>query len=318
MLRVAVTRDPSNSELKQAVDKFSRGTEKGKGGAKDVGLNYLGLPRGFEASIEGAKLVLGEPAESTKNAEAAEYRRQLQTDRLHAQICAAVLKLAAGLGSHGDDATRKNAEAIGDLERLVGTNEAARVAEFVIEWTQNNKVNEEIFRQPLWDFATIKEKVDEVEQIAEHNDFTVIDVHNKLHHFSDQGQTKRRSARIVEGTVSAVTMLVPGLGAPLAAQSVGAMWGVANGGSEESKLLKELYYQKQIESRRRTLRDEAQMALIAYQEAVASKNGALLVCSEAMVAQLVGALGLPRILEHPTLDHGTFSQQSLANTAQGL
>lgn len=318
MLRVAVRREPGNDELKQAVEKFNRGSEKGKFGAKDVGFSCLGLPRGLEGSIEGAKLVLGEEPEHLKHLEAAECGFQLQSDRLHAQICEAVLKLAAGLGGRGEEAGRRNAAALADLERLVGSKEAAAVAEMVIEWTQKTKLPAGIWQQRPWDFVALKAKVGAAEDIATQHDFSVIGLRNKLHHFSDHGKTKRRSARLVEGTVSAVTMFGPGFGTPLAAHSVGAMWGVGNGGSEESKLLKELYYQKQIESRTRTLRAEAELALTAYQEALRTKNAALLVCSEAMVAQLVGATGVPKVLEHPVLNHGTFAEQSLANTTQGL
>jgi hypothetical protein len=318
MLRIAAQRQPGNDELKQAVEKFSRGSEKGKGGAKDIGLNYLGLPRGMEYSIEGAKVVLDEEPEAIKSLEAAECGWQVQNDQLHSQLCAAILKLAAGVGAHGEDGAAKNAEALTELDRLVGSKEAATVAEMVIEWTQKTRVGGDVFKQRTWDFVTLKSKIDEVERIAAHNDFSVIELQNKLHHISDHTKPKRHSARLVEGAVSAVTMFGPGFGTPIAAQSVGAMWGVVNGGSEESKLLKEVYYQKQLESRRRALRDEAEMALNAYQEAIRTKNTALLVCSEALVAQLVGAIGVPKVLEHPVLNHGTFAEQSMANTTDGL
>jgi hypothetical protein len=314
LMRDAVQRTSNAEQLRQAMAKYSRGSEKGKFGAKDIGLNYLGLPRGMDASIEGAQLVLGQP-ESIRNLEAAECGWQLQNDQLHEQLCSVLLELAAGLGSHEPVSGRKkNAEALTKLQKLVGNEQAAKLAESIISWSQSIKVPAEVFRQRDLDFSTLRAKAEQVAEMAEHNDFTMIELKNKLHHFGDHTKTKRKTSKLVEGTVSAVTMFGPGFGTPIAAQSVGAMWGVSNGGSEESKLLKELYYGKQIESRARALRSEAELVLIAYQEAVREKNVPLLVCSEALLAQLVGAIGIPHILDKPVLNHGSFAQQTIANT----
>jgi hypothetical protein len=314
LLRDAAQRTTGADELRQAMARYSRGSEKGKYGAKDIGLNYLGLPRGLDASMEGANLVLGQP-QSIKNLEAAECGWQLQNDQLHEQLWAATLQLAAGLGSHVPAEMReRSADALAVLNKLVGDEEAAKLAESIIGWAQSVKVGADVFRQDRWDFARAREKAELVAEMAEHNDFTMIGVSNKLHHFSDHSRAKRRTSKLVEGTVSAVTMFGPGFGTPIAAQSVGAMWGVSNGGSEESKLLKELYYGKQLESRKRALRTEAELVLAAYQEAVREKNIPLLVCSEALLAQMVGAIGIPRVLEKPVLNHGTFAGQTIANT----
>lgn len=303
-------------EIRQAMAKFNKGTEKGKFGAKDVGLNYLGLPRGIESSIEGARTILGHP-EVIRNLEAAECGWQVQSDRIHEKLTASILHLASGLGARAAEAGDKNAAALDALQKLVGDEDAARVAESVIGWTQSTKIPADVFRQRTWDFVTMRAKADQVAELAEHNDFTLIAVKNKLHAYGDHSRAKRRTSKLVEGTVSAVTLFGPGFGTPIAAHSIGAMWGIGNGGSEESKLLKEVYFAKQMESRKRALRSEAELILLAYQEAIRDKNTPLLICAEAMLAQMVGAVGIPQVLEKPVLNHGSFARQSIANTDLG-
>jgi len=318
LMRSALIHSSDNVELENAIAKFSKSSEKGKFGAKDIGLNYLGLPRGLEASIEGAKLVLGEP-NAAKNLEAAECAMQIENDRLHRELCGSILQLACGLGSRQAAKSREhNTAALTRLEKLVGSADAAKVAESIISWGQSvGHIRDSVWKQTPLEFIEVQDEANRIAQMAEQHDFAIIGLKNKLHRFSDHTRAKRRGSKFVEGTVSAVTMFGPGFGTPIAAQTVGAMWGVTNGGSEESKLLKEIYYQRQLESRSAALRAEASMILLAYQDALRTKNIPLLVTAEALLAQLVGALGVAQVLDQPVINHGTFAGRTIANTGLG-
>jgi hypothetical protein len=112
-----------SDELEKSVSQFKSGKERGKVGAKDIGLNHMGLPKGLDASIEGANVALDQ-RESIKSLEAAECAIQEHADAVHEELVGAILQLAAGLGAKpSSDASRKNAEAIATLEKLVGPDE---------------------------------------------------------------------------------------------------------------------------------------------------------------------------------------------------
>lgn len=75
---------------------------------------------------------------------------------------------------------------------------------------------------------------------------------------------------------------------------------------------------QQLESRRMTLTSETQMCLAAYEEAIRTKNIPLLICSEALLCQFVGAAGIPLVLEHPVINHGIYNSRTLAGLNRSM
>lgn len=71
---------------------------------------------------------------------------------------------------------------------------------------------------------------------------------------------------------------------------------MATGGPESCKLLKELYLDKRFESRCKVISEEAHMAIDNYQMALMTRNPVLLACSESLLGQMIGEMGVKEIM----------------------
>lgn len=312
MLSAALLRSAESTQLDREVTRYSARAQKSRFGAQDILQNYLGLPRGFDYSEEGARLVLDEDT-TVKNLEAAVWGKQLRADQLHEQLVVGIMELASGLGSSDPrSGQRRMQSALSDLSLLCGPENAAQAADMLACWSQDLNLSDGAFDQKVMSLSEAQSKAQMAAAIAFDHDLSMIAVKNKLHSYSNHSRVRQVGGKVVEGTVSAVTMLGPGLAIPVAAQVAGATWGMANGGSEETKLLKELYYQKQVDSRKRVLEVEAHTALLGLREAVQTRNQPLLILSESMLAQLVGASGMPQILPVCSIDHRLIVSRTIA------
>ncbi|MCC7529429.1 MAG: hypothetical protein IT342_12970 [Candidatus Melainabacteria bacterium] len=92
--------------------------------------------------------------------------------------------------------------------------------------------------------------------------------------------------------VAALTPSFIGPGAKVALLS----YVMATGGPESCKLLKELYLDKRFESRCKVISEEAHMAIDNYQIAVMTRNPVLLACSESLLGQMIGEMGVKEIM----------------------
>ena len=307
----------SNDNVEKSIARYNTCAEKGKYGAKDLTLNYFGFPRGFDASIEGAQLVLGQ-TQPIKSLQAAEYFQQRRIDLAHAAILSAIMQMATGLGCI--DSIESQAQVKKGwiaLDHVVGGQEANATLSMLVGWKREIRVPERVYVQEAWDMSSLQTKANLAAQLALTNDFSMISLRDKLFSISDKSKPLRVTAKVVEGTVSLFTVLGPGPASPIVAQSLGAAWGLANGGSEESKLLKELYYEKQLQSRKDALKEEAQLALMNYREAIRTRNAPLLICSEAVLAQLIGAVGINQVLEAQAINHRTFVNRQVQTASGG-
>jgi hypothetical protein len=304
LVHAAVLRSANSSQMDLAVERYQTRLAKTRHGGKDLSLNYFGFPRGFDASREGAKLVLGEDQE-IKSLEAAETFRQLRTDQLQESIAEALLELSSAVGD-ADLSTGKSSlqHALLMLNNLCGADLSSRAVEAVTRWSSCVDLSSRKSNSSAETLFEWKSKTQQASNLGEQHDLITIELKHKLEGLCDQTKNKQASGKLVEGTVSAITMLGPGFGVPIAAQAVGASWGCANGGSEESKLLRELYYYRQLESRRKLFTDEAQLALLSYERALSTNNTSLLVCSEALLSDIVGPAALAQIVPNPILPHG--------------
>jgi hypothetical protein len=311
LLAIALVNIHDSSDLDRAVEKYSSNMQKGRSNAKDVAINYIGLPRGFDYSEEGARLSLDQEHD-VRSLEAAQCARQQKIDKVHEEIIVAVLQIAAGFGEKNPAVAQQNiVGALGALEHLCGPRDAARMLELVSSFCKSRIDEKRIAQAPIT-LAQLREQTALAGQLAMQQDFTMIGIKEKLNGYKDHTKAKQIGGKVVEGTVSVMTIFGPGIGVPIAAQAAGAAWGLANGGSEESKLLKELYYQKELDSRRRVLESEAQLAILSRDQAIHTHNTPLLICSESVLAQLVGAIGIQQLISHPALDHGIFVSQTIA------
>lgn len=103
------------------------------------------------------------------------------------------------------------------------------------------------------------------------------------------------------GAANAVACLAevasPGLAIPFGIEVARESMVQSNGGSEPKKLLRELYYDKRIESRYRTINEESQLAITDYQLAIIHHNPIMLACAESVLSQLVGSECITDVLD---------------------
>lgn len=290
----------------KSLTKYGGSSQKGKSGLIDVGQNYFGLPRGFDASEEGARVVLNEPG-NAHSLESEILLQQKSLDEIHPVLVACILEIALGLGcSPTTESQRHVKKGMQNLTTIAGPEAAGQTLEMLVEWAKTVDVKESVFQQRRWDAEQLENKITLTEELAFNNDPLASDLQMRLHRYSDHSKSMRTTAKVVEGTFTGISMFGPGFGIPIAAKTANAGFGVANGGSEESKLLRQVYYQKQLELRRSALAKEAQSILLHYKEALETQNSPLLLCCEALIAQMVGAIGIQQIIEQPALAHGTF------------
>ena len=113
------------------------------------------------------------------------------------------------------------------------------------------------------------------------------EVTKRIHKFSHHGKVARASASLIETSLN-VASLTPTLIGP-AAQAALLAFFMTTGGTEEDKIIREVYLDKRLQSRADVLLREANMATSAYQTALLTHNPLLIGCSESIVRQMAGA-----------------------------
>jgi len=96
-----------------------------------------------------------------------------------------------------------------------------------------------------------------------------------------------------------VATLIPNVLAP-ASQGCLMTYEMANGGTEESKLIKELYLEKRLQSRCQSLVEEAHLAIDAYESAMTTHNYSLAALSRAIMNDLGDANTTASVLDSAT------------------
>ena len=300
LVRAALSRSSTTSDTNRALARYSSAVEKSKSGTKDVLLNYFGFPRGVDYSIEGSKAVLDDHVDA-KSLEAAKYVLQKIFDDMHVKVVSNVMQLAMGTGAANSDSAPILKRGWDSLVQLCGQEEAGKTLSMLDRWKLRlEKVSPENDGES-WDVQTFQDKLEQASDFAMKYDSVSVEVRTKLLQYKNQSNFTRQSSKIVEGTVSAITLIggIPSV----TAQLTGAGVGMARGGSEETKMLKSLYMAKSLESRQKLIDREVHLSLMNYMRAKELDNPVLLACSESCLAQLVGAVGITQILERCELPH---------------
>jgi hypothetical protein len=126
------------------------------------------------------------------------------------------------------------------------------------------------------------------------NDELVKVIRTKLHKYNGHSKFSQISNKVINTSLS-LAALTPTFVSP-AAQVTQFLYVAATGGPEESKLLKELYFDRRLEERLHRLSQETNLALANYNIAILTKNPALLGCCESMIKKMVGEEGAAAIL----------------------
>jgi hypothetical protein len=308
--------------LDASVAHYRKGAQVKLAGAKDAANYALGY-KGFGPSSEAADVILDEKIK-VKDKHSSEYARQRFVDQMHPQVISKVMQLAYGIGLP-DKGRREEItnDALSKLKQLCGDKQAEAIYQKLSSWNTEIKVPNVMYTAATsWDVDFFQKKVADVTKLSMDGDPVVKELVKRLQKYNHHSKVARASAKVVQSTLSIGTWVGPGILIPLGCEAANVGFIMATGGPEDAKLMKELYYDKRVESRYRTINEESQLSLTQYQNALHTHNPALLVCCESILTQLVGSenitqvLGGRTLLAHQTGKHSIETAQSASQSLQ--
>lgn len=251
--------------------------------------------RGFGPSKEGAS-ILTENVKKIKSLPAAEYIKQRLVDDAHTKVVSNLLQIAMGLDC-SDKARSDEMIATGykNLKDLVGDEQATKTLNTLTGWSRDLAVSKDVYNQPAWDVASFQKNVRNVTAISLHSDSAVASVLKNVKKYNKSKAACALSS-VVNIGCSMGTLFAPGLLIPMATEMAQSSFIATTGGNEDTKLLSELYYAKTLESRWKSINEEAQLALTNYQLAIQTHSPTLMAASETVLNELVGSEKTTKIL----------------------
>lgn len=279
----------SSSKEAQQLDKdvshFSGFTQRGITAAKDSFCHAVSM-EGTDPSQRGGKLILDDKIKVRDKA-TAEYQRQQYVDKIHSQVVSSMMQVAMGLGVSDRDRREKIVgSGYASLVALVGDEEAGHAVQSMTNWLGKIRVPESAFKAPAWDTIERDAKLESIIRAALEHDAVVTEIKKRVERYAHPNKAKARASKVIDTTLSAVSLLSPGFAVPLTAEAALDAYIMATGGSEELKLEKELVYDKRIQSRLKVLDQEATLALDNYRFALVTHNPSLLAFSQAIISDM--------------------------------
>ncbi|MBY0359234.1 MAG: hypothetical protein K2W82_14630 [Candidatus Obscuribacterales bacterium] len=272
--------------------------------------------RGFEFSSEAADVILEEKFR-LKSQSSVDFIQQKSLDEKHSKIFASLMQIAQAAGLPASDAAHKQKAvevAMAPLKELVGEVEAKKAADSIFAWADQITVPESYFKQQSMDMMDLQSKSETLVKQSLQNDPVVSYARRALHNYNVHKNIVRASAKVINTTLS-IAMFSPTVVAP-AAQLAAFVYSMAAGGPEETKLLKELYLDKRLESRFKRVNFEIGQSMTAYNTAILTRNPVLLSFSESMMSAISsedavsGALGnKPLVAKKSTRNQDLASMQ---------
>lgn len=285
LINSALEHDQTNKSL-QARDKHMHSALQKVLNTAKAGANYAASASGFEMSSEGADVILDEKLKLKSN-DATAYVKQKKFDELHAKVFSSLLQIAQGLGV-SDPIEREKTISAGmqPLSELVGASDAKAALESLQAWSQQLHVPQEIFEQKHWTVLELQNKSEDLLRSSAQGDPVMRQVRRALHKYNGHSKFALGAAKAINVGLN-VAMMSPTLISPVA-QIMQFVFQMSTGGSEDSKLLSEIYLDKRLECRWKRLNQEAGQAVNAYNNAVLTKNPVLLGLSESFITGLGG------------------------------
>jgi hypothetical protein len=285
LVDAALDNDVKTKDLDKAVKHYRSLPSRALTQAKDA-TDFVVHYRGFAPSSEAGDIITGEKLK-LKSRPAVEYARQKQIDEAHVKVVSSVMQVAMGLGmsdqSRGQQIVTRELRSLRDL---VGELEADRTLLMLSAWSKQLAVPDSVFKQDVWDVSQRREKFTTVAKTALTSDPVVLEIQNRLHKYNHRSKFARASGHIVETTLGVMAQ------GPLLIGTAGMVglvsFVMATGGPEQTKIMKELYLDRRLESRSKVVSEETHLALENYQLAVLTRNPVLLACSEALIDQMAG------------------------------
>ncbi len=298
LLNSALSKKTAFTKSESAVRRYRAPKQKTWTKMKDAS-NFLVPWHGFGPSSEAGDVILDEKIK-LKSLEAAEYARQKEVDDTHLAVVEKMLCLAETAGTPNiiEQQTRVNI-ALGALSELTSQDDAQKTLRMIKD-LDTSQITELVSSSEFKPLSIIdrKRKCKELSESFISNDPVAQEVIRRLHLYNKRGTLTSVGGHVVQTTLGVAT-LIPNVLAP-ASQGCLMTYEMANGGTEESKLIKELYLEKRLQSRCQSLVEEAHLAIDAYESAMTTHNYSLAALSRAIMNDLGDANTTASVLDSAT------------------
>lgn len=293
LLETALERDEKTKSIDMAVSHYRKKSQIVIAETKDA-FDYMIPYRGFGPSAEAGDIILGEKLKMKSRA-SAEFARQKNIDETHLKVTTCMFQMAMGIGMQDRGRGQEITDAgIKSLRELVGEEEAEKTVKMLTGFQENFAVPESVYEQKIWDVAQKQTKQNQIFKASIEEDPVVKEIKKRVHKYNHKSRLSMVTSQVVQTGlgIAALTPSFIGPGAKVALLS----YVMATGGPESCKLLKELYLDKRFESRCKVIGEEAHMAIDNYQIALMTRNPVLLACSESLLGQMIGEMGVKEIM----------------------
>jgi len=303
LVDAASARDAQVNECNEAIKKFASKQTSVKSHASDI-IYWMFMTRGISSSTEAGNLILDERKKVTTLG-GAKLMKEKVIDDLELQVVTSVLQLAATVGSPAPNKLEQD-KAIRQLEDLVGKEMAENTRATLL-----NHANDAVPVpcNDIWNVTQLQHRLQTTTQAAALNDRIVGEISADLHRYSVHSKASFVSQKIVRTSLSVVS-LTPTIVGP-AAQLLLFGYVFLSGGSEETKVMRELYMDKRLETRASVLREEAHLVFDNFRMGVMTKNQVLTTVSQHLLAKLTSPEFADQLLtasKCPTVDEKAMQQ----------
>lgn len=285
LTETALNNSSAMKDAQKAYDHFRTLKSKTTVKTKDT-LQILTAYRGFASSKEAGDIILDESLK-LNGLPASELALQKEIDNANGAVIEALMQVAMGLGlKDPDKQTDVVVKGFKTLAALVGEEKAQISVTEIAAWNKRLKLPDSVYKASPWSPSEQQEKAQLAYKAAQQRDPHIAKAVKKVHGYNKKSKLTMAASHVIEGGLG-VACLVPSAIGP-AAQVALTGFEMATGGSEENKLLKQIYLSKRIQSRNSLLKQKINLALQNYQLALLTQNPALLAFSESLIAEMSG------------------------------
>ncbi|HEY9772430.1 MAG TPA: hypothetical protein V6C81_01330 [Planktothrix sp.] len=245
----------------------------------DDALNSVFMFKGVSLSSEAGDVILDEKLKIDSLGAANYYKQQVQ-DELEMKVLATFLQTASTIGD-----TRSTPEDIQQSEKQLSDLVGGGAAEKAVAQLRDMPARSlrEYTAHDINVLGNLQRSMSAL-QAAAKKDPIVEEIKTEVHSFNQHSQVVMGLHRLVRVSLS-VASLAPNVVGP-ASQAVLFGYVVLSGGSEQSKVFKELYMDKRLDCRAATLREEVHLAFDNYKTGLLTHNSLLMASSMGVLSRL--------------------------------
>jgi len=260
----------AGNAVNERVTHFEASIQKALAYSKDA-FNYVIPYRGFGPSSEAGDVITDEKLKIHDLA-SAKYAQQKIGDDIHSSLTAALFEVAMGIGNNNQEQISAGKD---QIKNLVGK-------DIPIEDTLNVQV--EMPETIDWDVLEKSNQEQDLIKKVIDKDPVISDILAAVHKYNHRSKGSMVASHIIMPALGAMS-LAPSLAGP-AAKGALLTYVMLTGGPEESKLLKELYLDKRLESRIQLIHDEVHLVIDNYQLSILTKNSSLYFLSQSLMNEM--------------------------------